>query len=124
MRILKTYARLFVDDLDVALPIYQEIVGTPPDLRVGFEAAELAAIGDFLLIAGPPEAVDRYRSTVGPVIVDDLDELLARLTAAGARITGGPHMGPTGRFAYLDHPDGANVEYVEWTSSIRARVLG
>lgn len=124
MRILKTYARLFVDDLDAALPIYQQIVGTPPDLRVGFEEAEIAAIGDFLLIAGPPEAVDRYRSTIGPVIVDDLDESLALLTALGARLTGGPMSGPTGRLAYLDHPDGTNVEYVEWSESVRVQVLG
>ncbi|MQY20304.1 VOC family protein [Nocardia macrotermitis] len=124
MRILKTYARLFVADLDTALPIYQQLVGAAPDLRVGFEAAELAAIGDFLLIAGPPEAVDGYRATIGPAIVDDLDELVEVLTAAGATLTGGPFHGPTGRLAYLDHPDGTNVEYVEWTASIRERILG
>ncbi|MGA6207335.1 VOC family protein [Nocardia testacea] len=124
MRILKTYARLFVADLDTALPLYESIVGATADLRFGFEQAELAAVGDFLLIACPPEHIDRYRSTVGPVIVDDLDGSIARLTAATAVVTGGPFTSATGRFAYLRHPDGADVEYVEWSSAVRARVFG
>ncbi|RDI56023.1 VOC family protein [Nocardia mexicana] len=124
MQILKTYARLFVADLDTALPIYEELVGAPADLRFTFEEAELAAIGDFLLIAGAPEHTDRYRWTVGPVIVDDLDRLITRLTASEAVVTGGPVTGDTGRFAYLRHPDGTHVEYVEWSQQIRTRVLG
>ncbi|KAA8880452.1 VOC family protein [Nocardia colli] len=124
MRILKTYARVFVTDLEVALPIYEEIVGAAADLRFGFEQAELAAVGDFLIIAGAPEHVDHYRSTVGPVVVDDLDQLIARLTVAGAVVTGGPSTSETGRYAYLRHPDRADVEYVEWSPQIRTRVLG
>ncbi|TQM29707.1 VOC family protein [Nocardia bhagyanarayanae] len=124
MQILKTYARLFVADLDTALPIYESIVGAPTDLRFGFEQAEIAAVGDFLLIAGSPEHIDRYRSTVGPVIVDDLDQLIAQLTASEAVVTGGPFTSETGRFAYLRHPDGTDVEYVEWSPEVRARVLG
>jgi hypothetical protein len=50
--------------------------------------------------------------------------LIARLTAAAAVVTGGPFTSETGRFAFLRHPDGTDVEYVEWSSEIRARVLG
>ncbi|MBB5916534.1 putative enzyme related to lactoylglutathione lyase [Nocardia transvalensis] len=124
MRILKTYARLFVTDLDTALPVYETLVGAAADLRFGFERAELAAVGDFLLIAGPPDAVDGYRTTAGPVVVDDLAELIAVLTAAGAELTGGPLRSATGEFAYLRHPDGAHVEYVQWADEVRERVLG
>ncbi|WP_225729327.1 MULTISPECIES: VOC family protein [unclassified Nocardia] len=122
MQILKTYARLFVADLDTALPTYEKLVGAPADLRFAFEQAELAAVGDFLLIAGAPEHTDRYRATIGPVIVDDLDELIADLTAAV--ITGGPFQSETGRYAYLRHSDGTNVEYVQWSPRLRARILG
>lgn len=124
MRILKTYARLFVADLDTALPVYESIVGAPADLRFGFEQVEIAAVGDFLLIAGAPEDTDRYRSTVGPVIVDDLDRLILQLTAVEAAVTSGPSTSETGRYAYLRHPDGTDVEYVEWSPQVRARVLG
>ncbi|MGY4100315.1 VOC family protein [Nocardia sp. R16R-3T] len=124
MRILKTCARLFVADLDTALPIYESIVGAPTDLRFGFEQAQIAAVGDFLLIAGAPEHIDRYRSTVGPVIVDDLDQLITHLTDSEAAVTGGPFTSETGRFAYLRHPDGTDVEYVEWSPQVRARVFG
>ncbi|MQY28403.1 VOC family protein [Nocardia aurantia] len=124
MQILKTYARLFVADLDSALPLYTRLVGTPPDLRFAFEAAELAAIGDFLLIGGPPAAVDKYRTTAGPVIVDDLAATITELSEAGATLHAEPVAVPTGTVAYLRHPDGADVEYVQWTEEVRTRVLG
>ncbi|MEU8899290.1 VOC family protein [Nocardia sp. NPDC048505] len=124
MRIVKTYARLFVTDLDHSLPLYERIVGRAADLRFAFERAELAAVGDFLLIAGPPEHTDRYRATVGPVIVDDLGELITELAEAGAELIDGPHTSATGRFAYLRHPDGVTVEYVQWATEVRSRVLG
>ncbi|MFC8528731.1 VOC family protein [Nocardia sp. NPDC057227] len=122
--ILKTYARLFVTDLDRALPLYEKLAGRAADLRFGFEAAELAAVGDLLLIAGPPAATDRYRDTVGPLIVADLDALLALLAEAGATVTHGPEESATGRFLYARHPDGALVEYVEWSTEVREQVLG
>ncbi|MGW4364822.1 VOC family protein [Nocardia takedensis] len=124
MTILKTYARLFVTDLAAALPTYERLVGAPADLRFGFERAELAAVGDFLLIACPPEDVDRYRGTVGPVIVDDLDGLVDGLTAEGATVVGEPLTSATGRVVYLRHPDDAVIEYVEWSPEVRTRVLG
>ncbi|WP_194832833.1 VOC family protein [Nocardia sp. XZ_19_369] len=124
MQILKTYARLFVADLDAALPTYEKLVGTSADLRFVFEQAEIAAIGDFLLIAGAPEHTDRYRATIGPVVVDDLDQVIAELTASAATIVDGPLHSETGRFVYLRHADGAEVEYVQWSPQVRARVLG
>ncbi|MET9028834.1 VOC family protein [Nocardia sp. NPDC004168] len=124
MRILKTYARVFVTDLDTALPTYERLAGAKADLRFGFERAELAAVGDFLLIAGHPDDVERYRTTVGPVIVDDLDALLRTVTDYGAELIAGPLTSATGTFAYVRHADGAELEYVQWSPETRARVLG
>ncbi|MEV0335645.1 VOC family protein [Nocardia sp. NPDC050717] len=124
VKILKTYARLFVADLDSALPHYERLVGATADLRFGFERADIAAVGDFLLIAGPPDGVDGYRGTVGPVIVDDLDAARRFVLDIGGAVTGGPLSSATGQVLYARHPDGTQVEYVEWHPEIRARVLG
>ncbi|PPJ32584.1 glyoxalase [Nocardia nova] len=124
MRILETYARLFVADMDAALPIYERLVGAPADLRFPFEEAEIAAVGGFLVVAGPDAAIDKYRGTVGPVIVDDLSALPAFLADIGGTVVGEPVTSPTGRVVYARHPDGTQVEYVEWTDEVRIRVLG
>ncbi|MFE0752123.1 VOC family protein [Gordonia sp. NPDC058843] len=124
MRVLKTYARVFVADLDESLPLYETLVGASADLRFAFEKAELAAVGDFLLIAGADDDVEPYRSTVGPVIVDELDALIALIAGpAGAEVIG-ESRSATGRFAYIRHPDGAVVEYVQWSPEILTAVFG
>jgi len=123
MRVLKTYARVFVADLDESLPLYERLVGASVDLRFAFERAELAAVGDFLLIAGADDDVEPYRSTVGPVVVDDLDGLIALIAGPSGAEVIGESESATGRFAYLRHPDGAVVEYVEWSPEIVATVL-
>ena len=124
MRVLKTYARIFVADLDESLPLYETIVGASADLRFTFEKAELAAVGDFLLIAGADDDVEAYRSTVGPVIVDDLDALISQVSGeAGAEVIGESES-TTGRFAYLRHTDGAVLEYVQWSREVAEAVLG
>lgn len=123
MKILKTYARLFVTDLEQALPVYEKLVGTAADLRFRFEQADIAAVGDFLVIAGPHDAVSAYRDTIGPVIVDDLDAARQFVTDIGGEITRGPIVSATGRVVYARHPDGTNVEYVQWAADIRSHVL-
>jgi hypothetical protein len=123
MKILKTYARVFVRSLDESLPTYVRLVGRPADIRFGFEAAELASVGDFLLIAGPPADIDKYRGTVGPVIVDDLDALTALLHEQGAVVTGGPSTSATGTYLYARHDDGADIEYVQWTDDLVAAIV-
>ncbi|MGW9266771.1 VOC family protein, partial [Gordonia terrae] len=75
---------------------------------------------DFLLIAGADDDVEPYRNTVGPVVVDDLEALISLLDEAQVL---GDSRSATGRFAYLRHPDGAVVEYVQWSPEIVAAVL-
>ncbi|WEV25177.1 VOC family protein [Streptomyces sp. 71268] len=123
MTILKTYARLWTDSLDDALPLLRELTGAEPDLRLGFEAVELAAVGDFLVIAGPADERAKYAHASATVVVADLDACQATLTAAGATLTTPLASGPTGRFLYARHADGAEVEYVEWVPELVQRII-
>ncbi|MBT3072802.1 MULTISPECIES: VOC family protein [Streptomyces] len=123
MAVLKTYARLWTDDLDQALPLLEELTGEGPHLRLAFEQVALAAIGNFLVIAGPAEERARYSHASATVVVDDLDALLATLTSAGATVTTPTADGPTGRFLYARHADGAEIEYVEWTPELVRRII-
>lgn len=117
MKILKTYARVFVADMNSALPLYEAIVGETAHLRLKFEAAEIGAVGDFLIVAGSPEAIDGYRSTIGPVVVESLDAAEAAVDRLGG--TSGPRIpAPTGEMFYARHPDGVNVEYLQWTAEL------
>ncbi|WP_345983485.1 VOC family protein [Streptomyces sp. DSS69] len=123
MTILKTYARLWTDDLDEALPLLEELTGERPHLRLAFQEIALAALGNFLVIAGPAEERARYAHASATVVVDDLDALQATLASAGAAITTPTTGGPTGRFLYARHADGAEVEYVEWTPDLVQRII-
>ncbi|MEE1751418.1 VOC family protein [Streptomyces sp. SP18CS02] len=123
MTILKTYARLWTDDLDRALPLLTELTGAQPDLRLTFHSVGLAAIGDFLVIAGPAGERAKYAHASATVVVDDLDVLAATLRAADATITTPATSGPTGRFLYARHADGAEIEYVEWVPELVQRLI-
>ncbi|WP_405178732.1 hypothetical protein OG225_32665 [Nocardia sp. NBC_01377] len=46
------------------------------------------------------------------------------LAATGGVVIGEPLSSATGRFLYARHPDGNEIEYVEWTADLRTRVLG
>lgn len=118
MTILKTYARLWTDDLDRALPLLEQLTGERSHLRMTFHTLGLCAIGDFLVIAGPAGERAKYSHASATVVVDDLDALQATLESAGATITTPATAGPTGRFLYARHADGAGVEYVEWHAEL------
>ncbi|MFL4904253.1 VOC family protein [Streptomyces sp. MMS24-I2-30] len=123
MAILKTYARLWSDDLDQALPLLQQLTGEQPHLRLAFESIGLAAIGDFLVIAGPAEERAKYDHATATVVVEDLDALQATLKSADATITTPATEGPTGRFLYARHADGAGVEYVQWNDELVSKII-
>lgn len=123
MTILKTYARLWADDLDQALPLLEELTGEQPHLRMAFQEIALAAIGDFLVIAGPAEERARYSLASATVVVDDLEALQASLKSAEATITAPATGDPTGRFLHARHAGGAEIEYVEWTPDLVRRII-
>lgn len=121
--ILKTYARLWVPDLDATLPLLESLVGRPADLRFAFGDVELAAIGDFLVVAGSPEALAPHREATGPVVVTDLVALQDVVVAAGGAIVAPAAESATGSFLYARHADGSLVEYVQWRPELVARIV-
>lgn len=124
MTILKTYARMFVNTLDESLPFLEQIVGRPADLRFAFGQSEIAAIGDVLVIAGPPEETDQFRNVTGPFVVSDIVEMEALLKGSGAVITQPAMSVPTGEALWATHADGAKVEYVQWHPELVERIIG
>ncbi|WP_035277727.1 VOC family protein [Actinokineospora spheciospongiae] len=120
--VLKTYARVFVDDLDTSLPVFEHVVGRPADLRFPFEDAELAAVGDVLLIAAPAADLPRYRESHGPLVVEDVETARRVLLDLGAT-TVSRFESATGFGYHLRHPDGVVVEYVQWNPDLVARIV-
>ena len=103
-------ARVFVSDLDAAMPLYQELAGTTEVRRFGFRGVELAQVGPFLLLAGDTAA---YRDRTATLLVESLTPVLAALQAAGAEVVEGPSPAPNGARLIARHPDGAVFEYIE-----------
>ncbi|WP_406203240.1 hypothetical protein OH807_26415 [Kitasatospora sp. NBC_01560] len=120
MPVVRTLTRVYVDDLDAALPTFVGLTGEQPSLRFPYRDLELASIGGHLLIAGTEEALAPYRGTHATVIVTSLDEVLALVATHGGEILDGPNAVPTGRNLTARHPGGATVEYVEFHAEAAA----
>ncbi|GAA2775500.1 VOC family protein [Streptomyces showdoensis] len=113
MKALNTLARLYVDDVDRALPALRALTGEEVGLRFPYAGVEVAAIGGFLLVAGTDEALAPFRAVQSTVLVDDLDGLAELLATHGGEIVSGPNQVPTGRNAMVRHPGGVVLEYVQ-----------
>jgi ABC-type amino acid transport substrate-binding protein len=122
--ILKTYAHLYSDDLDKALALLAQLTGADCDLRISLGEVEVAAIGDFLVFAGTPQALAALRAATATIIVSALDDVSAVLAAHGGQITAGSSDGPVGSFMYARHADGAQVEYLQLKPELKDRLLG
>jgi hypothetical protein len=85
--ILKTDARIFTEDIEASLKLFKKLVDKEPDLRFAFRDLEIAAIGDFCIVAGPSASLAPYRSSQEPIVVDNLEETRLLLLTAGATIT-------------------------------------
>ena len=103
-------ARVYVDDIEAALPLYQALTEAEPH-RFGFGTVRLAMTGSFLLIQG---ADDEIRSRAATIIVRDIDLVAATILDAGGRLLDGPAPGPNGPRLIARHPDGAVVEYIQY----------
>ncbi|GII30515.1 VOC family protein [Planotetraspora mira] len=123
MSVLRTYARLWVDDLDQALPVLRQLVGAEPDIYFAFDNVKAAAVGHFLVIDVPAEERAKYPASA-TVVVSDLDETSRLVVAGGAWITVPETTTETGRFLYARHADGAEIEYVEWMPDLVQRIVG
>ncbi|MDQ8047300.1 MAG: hypothetical protein AAGC46_14265 [Solirubrobacteraceae bacterium] len=108
--ILSVLARVYVDDVEVALPLYEQLADATPH-RFDFRDLRLAVVGPFLLIEG---ADDEIRSHSATLSVRDLGPVLDALLAAGGEALEGPDDGPNGRRLIARQPHGETVlEYIE-----------
>ncbi|MEU9125317.1 hypothetical protein AB0C96_36725 [Streptomyces sp. NPDC048506] len=118
--VLATLARVYVDDLDVALPTFVELTGEQPRLRFTYRDLNLASVGGYLLLAGSDEALAPYRGTHATAIVESLDQVLRITEQHGGEILDGPNEVPTGRNLTVKHPGGATIEYVQFHATARS----
>ncbi len=123
--ILKSYIRIFTNDIENTLRVLRALDGSEVDLRFSMQqmGVEVAAMGDFCIVAGSDQALAPIRSSLGPIVVDDLAATEQTLLGVGATITLERSKGHTGVFLYAKHPDGSVVEYVEWDEETKEKML-
>ncbi|MFF7093866.1 VOC family protein [Streptomyces rubradiris] len=112
MEILGASLRICVDDLDTAIPFYEQLTGGRA-LRFTRGGVEVAAVGSFLLMSGPEEELEILRKVAATIAVKDVEEARRLLTGLGARVVAGPVPTPAGRNLLAVHPDGSVFEYVD-----------
>lgn len=108
--VISLVTRLFVDDLDKALPTYIELSGNAEVRRFSTPDGDVALAGQFLLLQIPEEERDSYIRQA-TVYVTDIDAVAAIVTRNGGQIIEGPAMGEYGSRMLARHVDGAVYEY-------------
>jgi hypothetical protein len=103
-------ARVVVDDLDAAIPLYQRLSEASEVQRFAFGDVELASVGPFLLLAGNTAA---FSNRVATLLVKDLGPVVEAIRAAGGELLDGPAPGPNGDRLIARNPDGAVFEYIQ-----------
>ncbi|WKV72333.1 VOC family protein [Streptomyces sp. PCS3-D2] len=111
MAIDSVVIRQRVEDLDAAVPFYERLTGATAS-RFAFAGVKLAAVGPFLLFAGPDEAVQRVAGVAATLVVADLDVAVEEAQAGGAEVVVPVQPTPNGHRAVLRHPHGGVFEYV------------
>ena len=119
--ILKTYTRIFTTDIASTVATLQAVHGTQPHLNLTYDPLTLVGIGDVLVIGGTDEALAPIRGSLGPWIVEDIDDARSKLLANGAAVIRDIVDIPTGRMMYMKHADGSTVEYVQWAPELVER---
>ncbi len=120
--ILKTYSRIFTNDVDATLAVLRQLVGHEPELREPFLDMEVLTIGDFCIVAGSTESIKPFLGAVGPIVVDDLIATKATLEACGAEIVSPITDVMTGQNMFSRTTDGVLIEYVQWTPMVWEKV--
>ena len=109
--IIAVLARVVVDDLDEAVPLYQALAGGGPVQRFDFGGVSLANVGPFILLAGP--AVAQFANRTATLLVRDLESVVEQVVRAGGRVLDGPGPSPNGVRLIARNPDGAVFEYIQ-----------
>ncbi|MFG3249621.1 VOC family protein [Streptomyces sp. NPDC048187] len=112
MDILGATLRVYVEDLEKAVPFYEGLAGAAA-LRFERGGVEVAAVGCFLLMSGPESQLEVLRKVTATIAVADVEETRDVLASLGADIVAGPVATPAGRNLIARHPDGVIYEYVD-----------
>ncbi len=115
--VVAVLARIPVESIDAALPLYERLSGTIDVRAFTFGPVRLAWVGPFLLLEGADEAT---RSRAATIIVRDLDVVVDAVLDGGGGLLDGPMPGPNGRRLVARHGDGNVVEYVEQAAPTRS----
>jgi predicted enzyme related to lactoylglutathione lyase len=115
--VMAVLARVIVEDIDAALPTYQQLSGSAEVRRFQFRDVELAWIGNFLLLSGPPESMAGYQR-VATLIVNDMDAAVTAIVSNGGTVLEGPAEAPNGPRLIARHGDGAVFEYIQPRSQL------
>ncbi|GAA2532522.1 hypothetical protein [Winogradskya humida] len=105
-------ARVFVDDLDRALPTYVNLSGGAEPRIFEFRAVRLAWIGSFLLLQVPPDQRAAY-DRVATVLVENIKLAQSIVESGGGAVLEGPADGPNGPRMIARHADGSVFEYIQ-----------
>lgn len=89
-------ARVFVDDIDLALPIYQRLSGDDAPRRFQFRDVDLAWVGPFLLLNVPTDQRADY-ARVATLLVESMDDAVSAVESTGGTVLEGPSPLPTAR---------------------------
>ena len=102
--------RVFVDNLEAAVPLYERLADGAQANRFAFRDVELASVGPFLLLSGNTAA---YRDRVATLLVRELGPVIDAIESAGGQLLEGPAPGPNGERLIARHPDGSVFEYIQ-----------
>lgn len=121
LKILQVLNRFYVEDIDRAINIYENLLKEKTCLRFQYKeiGLELAQIGTILIIAGSEEALKPYRETKATFIVSSIDGLKKLLLENGSVIIRDIKQVPTGKNMTIRHPDGIIIEYVEFKKQMK-----
>jgi predicted enzyme related to lactoylglutathione lyase len=119
MQIYKILTPIYVNELEKALPFYEELLQTKAGTRFHYAERKLniAVVGQLLLICGTEEALAAVRNIALSILVDDIYAYKTWLLDNGAVIQQDITKVPTGYNMLVQQPDGTIIEYVEHTES-------
>ncbi len=114
MKITEVLSRVFVEDLDKTLPVYELLLGEPCRMRFEIPPArvELAQVGSVLLYAGP--GVENEKQIDISFVADNLEEWRSYWLEHGGAVVRDLWPVAGGRNMVLRHPDGTCAEYLEF----------
>ena len=116
------HTRYRVSDLEKTISFYKDVLGLEEVRR------QTSGRGSQLVFLKAPDSDEEIEickfDESGPVVVgpdlthlafevDDLDEFAKKAAAKGYPLSDGPHSTGTGRIAFIDAPEGYEIELIE-----------